>query len=181
MAENRLKDIFNETATELVIARPALVYGQNAKGNLKTLVKAVNNLVPLPVKGIYNKRSFLFVENLVNALSFLSLHPDAGGQSFVIADKEVISTSLLVKMLSLHLCRPDMRFNINPKALQIATKIPCFGRKLAKMTGNMAVDIAKIRSLGWHPPFSQEIGFKIAFGLEKISDYNNLVPSKPDS
>ena len=60
LAEQHLRE---EIKNGLVILRPVLIYGQNMKGNMKSLAKVSN--FPLPIKGIKAKRSIIFVGNLV--------------------------------------------------------------------------------------------------------------------
>ena len=51
---------------EVVILRPPLVYGPNAKGNFANLVRLTNLGIPLPLSKIKNKRAFISIDNLVH-------------------------------------------------------------------------------------------------------------------
>ena len=48
--------------------RPPLVYGPGAPGNFAHLMRVLYRGVPLPLGAVYNRRSFVAVENLVSLL-----------------------------------------------------------------------------------------------------------------
>src|SRR5690606_33743791 len=66
-AEDVLRTIGSETGMEIVILRPPLVYGPGVKGNFLRLLNAVAKGVPLPLASIDNRRSLVYVGNLVDA------------------------------------------------------------------------------------------------------------------
>ena len=86
---------------EIGIARPALVYGAGAPGNLRLLLKLCDSAVPLPFGCANNQRSFVSCNNVVRALEFMAL----AGQSqidrriFHLADPVLLSTKQLVTRL----------------------------------------------------------------------------------
>ena len=64
------------------VLRPVVVYGPNAKGNFRTLVRLASLPLPLPVKGLTARRSLLGIDNLVSAIIFLLDNQRALGQTF---------------------------------------------------------------------------------------------------
>lgn len=56
---------------EVVIARPVLVYGPDARANLRALMKLCDTGLPLPFGLADNRRSFVSLENVARALVFL--------------------------------------------------------------------------------------------------------------
>jgi nucleoside-diphosphate-sugar epimerase len=67
-AEQVLHIIAQQTGLEVVIVRPPLVYGIDAPGNFYQMIKVLQKRVPLPFSAVRNKRSFIYVLNLVDAL-----------------------------------------------------------------------------------------------------------------
>ncbi|HFX7633957.1 TPA: NAD-dependent epimerase/dehydratase family protein, partial [Acinetobacter baumannii] len=65
-AEQALKELFENTNTELVIIRPPLVYAADAPGNFARLLKLTSTNLPLPFASLNNRRSFVALENLVS-------------------------------------------------------------------------------------------------------------------
>ncbi|WP_181394973.1 MULTISPECIES: NAD-dependent epimerase/dehydratase family protein [Pseudidiomarina] len=98
-AERKLTILSKELGFELVIVRPALVYGFDAPGNIERLLKLTAKLPVIPIAEKCNKRSFVYVENLVDFLLLVAMHPKAAGKTFNIAD-EPISTHDLINNLA---------------------------------------------------------------------------------
>ena len=49
-----------------MILRPPLVYGPGVKANFRALLRLVASGLPLPFAGIDNRRSLIFLDNLVD-------------------------------------------------------------------------------------------------------------------
>jgi len=99
-AERVLKEVVEDTNTELVIIRPVLVYGPGVKGNFLSLIKWIKIGIPLPLRTINNKRSFVSIKNLVDFIIICLKHPSAANQIFLVCDQPPISSYELVKNLS---------------------------------------------------------------------------------
>jgi UDP-glucose 4-epimerase len=98
-AEAGLLKIGAETGMEIVIIRPPLVYGKGVKGNFASLLKFTPKRLPLPLGCINNKRSMVFVQNLVDLIVTCIDHPCAANQVFLVSDDEDLSTSDLLSRL----------------------------------------------------------------------------------
>ncbi len=51
---------------KIAIIRPPLIYGPGVKGNVQKLVKLSRKKLPIPLGNINNRRSMLYVENLID-------------------------------------------------------------------------------------------------------------------
>ena len=51
-----------------IVLRPPAVYGPGAKGNWRVLLHLAQSALPLPLASVSNKRTFVSVDNLVDAL-----------------------------------------------------------------------------------------------------------------
>jgi nucleoside-diphosphate-sugar epimerase len=139
-AERRLLAVAAKSRLEAVILRPPLVYGPGAKANFLALLRLVDRGVPLPVAGIENRRSLVYVGNLVAAIEACLGHPGAAGRTFFVADARPVSTPELVRAIAAGLGRPARMFRA-PAAL-----LP------RSVRGSLELDTARIRSaLGWRP------------------------------
>jgi len=67
-AEQELHKISNTTGIEVVILRPPLVYGPGVKANFLQLFKIVERGIPLPLSSIKNRRSFIYLGNLIDVI-----------------------------------------------------------------------------------------------------------------
>ena len=96
-AEKALRRVEAETGLEVVVLRPTLVYGPGVKANFLNLLKVVRRGIPLPLGSIDNRRSLIFLGNLVDALALCLSHPEAAGETFLVSDGEDVSTSELLR------------------------------------------------------------------------------------
>jgi len=169
-AEQKLKKIATASGMELVILRPPLVYGPGVKANFLALIKMVAKGVPLPLASIRNRRSFIYLENLVDVISACCIHPDAGGKVFMVSDGEDVSTPELIRRIALTLKKKTRLFPFPPILLYILGRMVGKRQSVDRLIGSLAVDITKIESeLDWHPPFT------MASGLQQTADwYKNL-------
>jgi len=151
-AEQALRKIEADTGLEVVILRPPLVYGPTVKANFLSLVTLVHSGLPLPFAGIKNKRSFIAVDNLVDAIAECVVHAKAAGETFLISDGPYLSTPQLIRKISTAFGMAPRLFYFPPsifkKGLKFWEKKGIYDR----LWGSLAVDSTKIRRhLGWQP------------------------------
>jgi nucleoside-diphosphate-sugar epimerase len=148
-----------ETGIEVVILRPPLVYGPGVKANFRALMRLVANGLPLPLAGIDNRRSLIFIDNLVDLVGRACLHPGAAGRVLLARDAADLSTPELIRLLAAGLDRPARLFSVPRPALAMLRRLPKLGPLLARLTRSLQVDDAETHAaLGWRPPVSPEIG-----------------------
>ncbi|MBL6948999.1 MAG: SDR family oxidoreductase [Rhodospirillales bacterium] len=169
--EKALLRIAGETDLEAVILRPPLVYGPGAKGNLLSLLKLCRLAPPLPFAAIDNRRSLIFIGNLVDAVVLCLEHPKAAGQTFFIRDGDDLSTPDLIRRTARALHRPSRLFPVPVALLDLAGRVTGKSATVARLTGNLQVNDEKIRHLlGWTPPFN------VVQGLDKMADWFTNAP-----
>ena len=57
------------------IVRPVVIYGPEAKANIRLLIRLASLPLPLPFAAFGNRRSILAIDNLVSAILFALDHP----------------------------------------------------------------------------------------------------------
>ena len=145
----------------MVILRPPLVYGPGVKANFNNLIKIACSGFPLPFNGINNRRSFIYLGNLVNAIIACATNPLASGQTFMVSDGQDISTPDLISVIASAMNKKPFLFSLPPWILKALCAIAGKGEELEKLTGTLLIDSSKIRTLlGWKPPFTFEQGIK---------------------
>lgn len=160
-AESQLKQLALETGLEVVIIRPPLVYGPGVKANFLLLMKWVEKGLPLPLGGIKNCRSLLYVGNLVDAITTCITHPNAKNQTFIVSDGEDLSTPALIQKIGKAMGKTPMLLPIPPNFLTLAAKPLGKEDTINRLNGSLAVDSSKIKTtLDWQPPFSVNQGLK---------------------
>lgn len=160
-AEQALKSVAAETGIKTVILRPTLVYGPGVKANFESLIKLVARGLPLPLKNIHNRRSFIYLGNLTDAIFASVVHPKADGETFIVSDCMDISTPDLIRLIASAMGKKDALFSLPPILLKALAKIVGKGEEMERLVGSLFVDTRKIRKLlDWKPPFTLEEGIK---------------------
>ncbi len=163
-AEQELNGIAQNSSMEVVIIRPPLVYGKNAPGNFGTLLKIAERNLPLPLGAINNQRSFVAIDNLVDLIVTCIDHPNAANKTFLVSDDVVISTSDLLKKLTLASGKKPFLLPVPVTFLKLIASI--FGKKavVEKFSSSLTVDIEHTKkTLNWKPPITLDEGIRRCF------------------
>jgi nucleoside-diphosphate-sugar epimerase len=160
--ERALQAAARQTGLELVILRPPLVYGPEAKGNFRALIQLTASGLPLPLAGIDNRRSLVFLDNLVDVTARACFRPDAAGRVLLVRDPADLSTPQLIRALAKGLGRPARLFAVPEAAFAPLCRVPAFGALVKRLTLSLQIDDGETRVLlDWLPPVSPEIGLAI--------------------
>jgi len=169
-AEQGLLLIAKQTGMEVVIIRPPLVYGAGVKANFASMMRMVKCGIPLPLGAIHNKRSFVYIDNLVSLIAKCIDHPAAANQIFLASDGNDLSTTELLRMCASALSVKSRLLPIPQKLIEFFAAL--IGKKdvAQRLCGNLQVDITKARTLlDWTPTVTVETGLKAtALGLNKV-------------
>jgi nucleoside-diphosphate-sugar epimerase len=158
-AEQSLRNIEAETGLEVVVVRPPLVYGPGVKANFLTIMKIVSRGIPLPLASISNRRSLIYVGNLVDALTACAIHPAASAQTYLVSDDDDISMPELVRRTAATLGVPARLFKVPVALMRLAGKMTGKSDVVNRLTGSLTVDCSKIKQeLNWKPPFTMKEG-----------------------
>ena len=160
-AEQILGRIAGETGFEVVIIRPPLIYGPGVGGNFKRLLGRVNNGVPLPLSRVNNRRSLIYLGNLVDAIVTCIDHKDAEGQTFLVSDGEDISTPDLIRIIARAMGKRPGLIPFPLPLLKVIGRVSGKSAEIERLTGSLCIDNSKIREvLGWKPPYTMEEGIR---------------------
>ena len=147
---------------DLVILRPPLVHGPQAKGNLRALIGLVASGVPLPFADIDNRRSLIFLDNLVDLTATACQHPAAIGRVLLARDAADLSTPALIRALAAGLNSRARLFAVPPAAFAVLSRLPGLGPPLSRLTLSLQVeDDETRRALGWSPSVAVEAGLAL--------------------
>jgi len=139
------------TGIEVVIARPVLVYGPDARANLRALMKLCDTALPLPFGAANNRRSFVSLENVARALVFLTnaQSEQVSGRIFHLAESEPRSTRELVSKARKALGRPPRLVPIPAFIMNVLLTL--VGRKTLyeQLFGDMVADTSSLTAIGF--------------------------------
>jgi len=160
-AEAGLLGVAKETGLEVVIIRPTLVYGPGVKGNFLNLLKLSNLSVPLPFGSINNKRSMVYLDNLVDLIITCIEHPRAAGKIFLASDGDDLSLARLLGLIRKSMNKRPLLIPIPSMFFMLIGKIIGKGEVIDRLVGNLQVDSRDAKNyLSWTPPYSVEQGIK---------------------
>ena len=155
-------------AMRTAVLRLPLTYGPGVKANMLTLLRLVDRGVPLPLAGVQNRRSQVFVGNVASAAITVAHAPLAAGGTFFVTDGPAMSTAQFVRAIARALGRRPRIFTVPRWALRLlalagdaasfAVRTPFNSAVLSRLTGSLDVDDSRLRAIGWTPPYSLEQG-----------------------
>lgn len=164
-AENRLRELARNGNCELVILRPAFVYGWPPAGNFKTVISAVLKGLPLPLGGIDNRRDMTYVGNLADAVRAALHAPDLHETPYFIADAEPVSTPTLFRRVGAAFARPARLFSVPVSLLRLIGRLSGRSATIARITENFVVDTGPFRrDARWQPPYKMSEGLGTVAG-----------------
>jgi nucleoside-diphosphate-sugar epimerase len=154
-AEQGLRALTAETAMEVVIIRPTLVYGPGVKANFLSMMRWLHKGVPLPFGAIHNRRSLVALDNLVDLIVTCLDHPAAANQTFLVSDGEDLSTTELLRRMGVALGKPARLLSVPSRLLEVGAAMLGKQSLSQRLCGSLQVDISKTRKLlNWSPPVS---------------------------
>jgi len=160
-AEKFLNNIAKETGMEVVIIRPPLVYGLGVKANFKRLIQLTQFNIPLPFGSVTNKRSLIYIGNLIDFIILCISHPEAANQIFLISDDEDVSTTQLIKYIKAASGKRFLLIPVSQSLLSCVFKLIGKSTLSDRLLGNLQVDITKAKTLlNWKPPYSVKEGIE---------------------
>lgn len=160
-AEVGLSALFKDTPTELVIIRPPLVYGADAPGNFRRLLKLVSSGVPMPFAAVANRRSVIGVESLCNFILLAAQHPKAAGELFLVADEPALSTAAMVRALARGMGARNIQLPVPPVFLKTLCSLVGKQALYQQLCCSLEVDSSKAQqALGWIPESSVEASLR---------------------
>jgi len=175
-AEDSLREISRETGLQLVVIRPPLVYGPGAKNSFQAMVKAVKRGLPLPLGAVKNRRSLLYVGNLVDLiLHCVAVESAPGPEPLLVSDGESLSTPQMLRLIGEAVGRRPM---LPAVPVALLTRVAAMLNKselIQRLVGSLEIDDGDLRRrLPWRPPHSTWEGIQLTAGSGPRADATDL-------
>lgn len=136
--------------------RPPALLGAEAPGWAPLLARAARAGVPLPLGAVENRRSFMNVTNLAEAIATALSRGPTG--AYLVSDSAPVSTADLYAMMSEAVGRRATIWARPPEALAAIGRL-ALGSRVDSLIGNCACDGARFAGLsGWSPGASLRQG-----------------------
>lgn len=158
-AEQALARVSSQTGLEIVVVRSPLVYGPGVGGNVLQLLHIIRRGIPLPLASVHNRRSLIYLGNLVDALACCVKDVRAAGETYLVSDGEDLSTPELIRRLARALGLPARLWPVPLSVLRWIGSVAGKQAMIDRLLGSLQVDSSKIRKgLDWSPPYSVDQG-----------------------
>ncbi|MCZ2203168.1 MAG: nucleoside-diphosphate sugar epimerase, partial [Cylindrospermopsis raciborskii PAMP2012] len=139
-----------------------LVYGPGVKANFLSMMKWLNQGIPLPLGAISNRRSLVALPNLVDLIITCLSHPDAANQTFLVSDNEDLSTTELLKRMAQALGKTPRLFPIPAPWLMFIASLLGKQSITQRLCSSLQIDIQKTQTLlNWKPPVNVDQALKL--------------------
>jgi nucleoside-diphosphate-sugar epimerase len=162
-AEVALQSISRTTGLEVVIVRPPLIYGVGAKANFKRLQRVVASRLPLPLLSLTEKRSLVYLPNLIDLLMVCVTHSSAAGKTFLVSDGSDVSVSELVTHIASAMGRRVRQFYVPVGSIVDFAGILGYEGIADRICRPLQVDITDTKNfLSWTPSYTLEEGIEIS-------------------
>ena len=156
-----------------VVLRCAAVYGPGMKGNYKSLLKALKLGLFLPVGDGKNRRTLVYIKDVLNAALIAAKHPNAPGCIYNITDGNIYTFNHIIKIICNALGKSIPRYHLSINHIRFLTKIieKCFKLinknapinqlLIDKLIEDVAVSGDKIKhELGFKPRYDLKTGWE---------------------
>jgi nucleoside-diphosphate-sugar epimerase len=156
-AEQALRELAERRGLGVSVLRLPLVYGPEVKGNMLRLFALVDRGLPLPFGAVRNRRSMLYLGNLVAAVRAVLERAQTGFRTFFVTDLRDLSLPELLRLIGGALGRPARLLPVPPGLLRLLLPSTEAGR----LIGSLAVDASSLsQATGYRPPFTVEEGLR---------------------
>ncbi|MCD4768773.1 MAG: NAD-dependent epimerase/dehydratase family protein [Bacteroidales bacterium] len=142
---------------KVVLIRPPLVYGEGVKANMLSFIKLVDRWPIIPLGGINNRRSFVYVGNLVAMMKKIINFKASG--IFIPSDSNPLSTTSLITLIAKSLNKKRKLFKFPGLIIPVLKVLkPSI---ISRLFESLEVEnsISNDR-LSFHPPFTTKTGFQ---------------------
>ena len=152
-AESELRKISKKFDMKICIVRPALVYGNEVRGNLLLIKRAIERGWCPPLPKIYNKRSMIHVDDLVKAIMLIERMGE-NGQIYNVTDGYDYSTTEIYETFFDLANKIPPRIRLPLSILKILKSTPGpLGHKIGKLLEDDKFSSSEIESLGFQAQF----------------------------
>ena len=149
---------------DYVILRPPLVYGRNCPGNLAKLINFIKFSPIIPFDHLVNRRSYISVDNLVEAIFVSAFSSAASNGSYVLSDGVDLPLRSVILALFEGLGKPNSRLvGCDPDLLAWFCKL--LGKKsiFDQLSSELLVDSSRFQRIAnWVPPVHTLDGLRLA-------------------
>ncbi len=155
-AEQGLLEIEKNTKMKCIIIRSPAIYGIGAPGNFRLIEKLIKYNLPIPLNSITNKKSMIYIDNLIDfILKVIKMDDTIKQKIFLVSDCKDLSTPEIIKVVAkINNKKPNL-YNFNLSLLSFIFKIIGHQKAWESLSSNLQISNNDLKkNLGWEPPFN---------------------------
>lgn len=153
--EKLLRTICARSSMRFTCLRLPLVYGAQARGTFARLLRFVQRMPVTPFGCVRNRRSILFVGNLVEFIVDHAIHAVPSNEVYFLADPQVLSTREILDLIAEGCGKRLLHMPVPPLLMKAALYCVGRGTMYQQLFGDFYLDNGKLaRASEWRPRFS---------------------------
>jgi nucleoside-diphosphate-sugar epimerase len=154
-AEDRVSSLAAASELRVIILRPPAVYGPSAPGSFSRLCSWVARGWPIPVGALANRRSFLGIRNLCDAIRTTANSGLSGVSTMLVADTSAMTTAELAQLIAAAMQRSLHLLSVPPRLLEWGLRTVGLGEEYRRLGNAFELYPSRMGSqLGWRPPYT---------------------------
>jgi nucleoside-diphosphate-sugar epimerase len=158
-AEKVLWQVCQANGMQGVVLRLPLVYGPGVKGNFLVLLEAIAARRRLPLAGVANRRSLLYVGNAVSAIEAALGAHGLADETLPIADAESVSTTQLIERIARGLGVNARLYHLPAALLRAGAALSGRRAAAARLLDSLEVDPTRFCEIAqWTPSVTLDEG-----------------------
>lgn len=170
--ERALFDACAGTSVAPIVLRLPMIYGPEVVGNFFTLFDWIAHGRPLPLGSVRNRRSLLYIGNLVEAIAAALDAPIPPRGVHFVADGETVSIAELARAIATALDVPANLPCVPVPLLRIGAALTRRGEVARRLVDSLEIDTASFcAATGWQPRYP------LADGLAAAAKWWRLRPA----
>ena len=122
-AEEFVLNVGRSFGMHVVVLRPAMVYGLGCKGNLERMVRGIRHGWFPKLPDTENRRSAIYIDDLVTAIWLSANSPAANGKTFTVAHPDAFSTRELYNVIKQNSPRKMVSWSLSEDILSALGQI----------------------------------------------------------
>lgn len=146
------------SGTSFVILRPVIVYGPGAKANIASLLRIADSPLPLPFGAFHNRRSYVALQNLVQAIMLCLDSSATLNETFIVADPAPLSLAEVFTVLRQAQGRPAWLVSVPQWTIKLPLTLMGRGQIWERIGGELVVSSQKLQDAGWRPEVDTRAG-----------------------
>jgi nucleoside-diphosphate-sugar epimerase len=155
--ELRVSELAAGGNLRVTIIRPPMVYGPKAPGSFSRLCAWIDRGWPLPLGSLDNRRSFIGIRNLCDALLQAVNSTIPGANVMLVADTEPLTTAEFARQIAHYMGSPSRLVSAPLWLLKCALAATGRGEEFRRLAGAFELHPSRIQALlGWRAPYTVE-------------------------